>query len=686
MTSAAAKREEIQLRLQKLREEREREQAAFDAIAAAHPELSAQEITALAQQEAVGAAPQSIVLDGREVSVGDKVTVKDDVQLLHRVDRGHFGPDVLKPIYCGEPAEVVRVMESFQGKPAMELRFADGVTKVFFTECIVTDAARGGRSDGAAAAHTKNACRADAADVPIFMPPARPLPPSPGTVALPGWDQLCRPRRKHAGGYASVAAQPTAPSPPPPPTAAAIQFAKPPPGVAKATSDASPAPTAPPQASIPTAPRDSASPAKPLVVTSPTMKETLAKASKTSPSAARAGSSPSLSLLSSPPAIPVTDRPSAAPSSSSNPRATRQSSAASPAAVFSPSMKRVPELHRTPDSTEGGCAVQLAAALPNTVEEEQGEGDSISPAGRQLPQVCAATYQAKYELQDGASRIPRRQSDTAPASGTQTCWVCGLIKAEAPLSDPMRVTFPAHCTAMLSLFAALTRRLQWDRLQCAVSRLFTEEGIEIKSASAVRGGMRLVATAGCEYRPIAHPAAFSSVLEACPSSAATTRPVDSATKPTAPASPAGPQSAPVPAPHKSLVAPVMAAAATPKHSRPPPPLSSSPSAPNKPKHIRVYENGQYDDNVYRTVTVRPNYKTIGSLKTIITRELQWRDGKKVDLLFDACGAEVKDLDSICDGDVVVASAGERFAIPYPNTPMHLEAIQLSERLHPSRMC
>lgn len=97
----------------------------------------------------------------------------------------------------------------------------------------------------------------------------------------------------------------------------------------------------------------------------------------------------------------------------------------------------------------------------------------------------------------------------------------------------------------------------------------------------------------------------------------------------------------------------------------------------KPKHIKVFENGLYDDDerVFRLITVRSNYKTIGALKTLIGRELEWRDGKKVDLLFDATGVPITSLEQISDGDALVASSGDRFIVPYPNSVLHREALR-----------
>lgn len=692
MSSGAAQREEIQLKLQQLRERHERERAAFDAVAIANPQLTAEEVTALAQRKAEEEVPQCLVVEGVEVRVGDKVRVRDDVQLLHRADRGYFGPDVLKPIYLGERGEVVRVMASFQGKPAVELCFADGVAKVFFVECLEAEAAVAGNP---AASRSR---RVDPSEIPIFVPPTKPLPPPPKAETLPDWRQLSMPHRRTAGGFHNVSVPPADP-PPPPPTVAAIRRSEPkqrmekakaaPPPVCSASPSSSPANTAS-AAPCSAATASAAAPPAPLHRSPPAvvMKESPVKAAKAPPpevsspsTAAPAIKRPSTALSTTSLTSPHTTQPPTTPALRSECGETG-SSGSSPTPAVPLSEKRT-----------AGAATAFKDA--GSVQEQRSlNGASATPLRHQVPPTGVTTYQAKYELRDDASRIPRRQSASAAvsavATGTRVCWVCGLCEADGVLTVPTRVAFPSQCTAMFSLFAVLTRKLQWDKSQRAASRLFTDKGVEIKVASAVRDGMNLVATTGCEYRSDAHPDAFRSVPDSRPLPPPSSQPPSPAdpakqsapnASPAAPVSPPAAKRAPVMLQRKSVTASV-AAATNPKHTDPAPP---SPAV-SKPKHIRVYENGFYDDNIYRTVTVRPTFKTLVSLKATITRELQWRDGKRVDLLFDACGAEISDLSAICDGDVVVASAGDRFVIPYPNTPMHMEAMKLSERLDPSRRC
>ncbi|KAG5499124.1 hypothetical protein GH5_03829 [Leishmania sp. Ghana 2012 LV757] len=218
--SAAARREEIQVQLQLLREARERELAAFDAVAAAHPELSAADIAALAQKKAEAEVPQSLSVDGVSVLVGAMVLVKEDVALLHRADRGYFAADPLKPVYLGEQGEVVRVMKSLQGKPAVELRFADGVTKVFFVECLDlaqrSDGADSGVSGRAATRHTDPTERVTSLSSVRAKVSS---PPPPKAEALPGWAHLHMPHRRPSARWSGAAAPLTVlPAPPPPPT------------------------------------------------------------------------------------------------------------------------------------------------------------------------------------------------------------------------------------------------------------------------------------------------------------------------------------------------------------------------------------------------------------------------------------------------------------------------------------
>lgn len=710
--SAAARREEIQLQLQQLREAREREQAAFDAIAAAHPELSAHEIAELAQQQAVAAVPQSIVVGGVEVCVGEKIMVKDDLQLLHRADRGQFAADVLKPIYLGEAGEVLRVMKAFQGKPAVELRFADGATKVFFAECLDLGAAEeadGRRRD--AARHVDPVEGTEGGAAPRV--PAPP-PPPPKAEALPRWDGLRMPHRRSSAQAADAAPLQLAAPPPPPPIAAArATLSKPEPKPVKQAVQPQPAPArgpSPPQPAAPQ-PRTQAKPAA-QQPSSPQPASLVASAPAAAAEPKRPAASPVVVKKESPsnvarrPSSPHRHAEAAPKAAAPTATAAKKQPPPRPAAVPPPAL------------FEEDLGAPLPTALPLRASAADADADGV-PDLRPTPEtslrdvtavVVAATapvVEAPAEApSDGVSALlvaGRRGSGSgATSSSTRFCWLAGQSTTAGTVSEPVRIALQPQCTTMFAVFAVVTRKLQWDKKHLTASRLFTETGAEVKSAGAVQEGMRLVATPGFAYKPSGTQSPFAAVGDARPASkAAAPRPNPAAL----PAAPAAALSAPAPAPLTTAApapAPAPAATAAPAAAMPPKTGNASYGAPASPPrkvalvakrpaekpqppvaktiHIRVYENGQYDDNIYRTVTVRPTYKSLTALKSVITRELQWRDGKRVDLLFDASGAEVMDLSELMDGDAVVASAGDRFVIPYPNTAMHQEAMKLSERL------
>ncbi|KAK7200234.1 Doublecortin [Novymonas esmeraldas] len=690
--STAARREEIQRQLHQLRETREREQAAFDAVAAAHPELSAHEITALAHKAAAAEAPQSLAVNGVEVRVGERVGVRDDLQLLHRADRGHFAADPLKPVYLGERGEVVRVMSAFQGKPAVELRFADGVIKVFFAECL--DVGHDGAGD--ARSGSRHADPTDAVGPTAKMP--LPPPPPPKAEALPGWGQLRMPHRRSSAtvnGDTALAA-PALPPPPPPPTTAAVRVPAAkhsPPAPARASSSAASAPAAStPAVAAPTV-KATAAVVRRVGKTSSTATAVVRKAP---PGHVRRSTSPRHvdTPLAAPPAAPVAQPcllPSAVAEASSGEEGlgSPMSFALHEAAPRRPSAaadsEGVPDLRPTPGSST--CEMDAAAAAPGADELRDEVPDLIAAPVTRLQEACATPTRAALDTQGEAAAPELRPSSTAVGGGgTRFCWLAGLDRAGGDLSAPVRIALKPQCTTMFAVFAVATQKLRWDKQRLAATRLFSERGAEIRSAAAVRDGMCLVATTGCAYEPGSGAAPFASVGDARPPPTTTLgRPAAAAAAKTVSAQPATPAapgtggaSAPLaaaPAAASPKTAPRRTAAAAAPRRVPPPPTAAA-----RPIHIRVYENGLYDDNVYRTVTVRPTYKTLGSLKTVITRELQWRDGKKVDLLFDATGAEVAELADLVDGDAVVASAGDRFVIPFPNTAFHKEAMRLAARL------
>ncbi|KAG5490295.1 hypothetical protein JKF63_00415 [Porcisia hertigi] len=697
------RREEIQCQLQRLRETRERELAAFDAVAAAHPELSASAIMEVAQKKAAAEVQLSLPVGDAVVSVGERVRVKDDIHLLHRADRGYFAADPLKPVYLGEKGEVVRVMRSFQGKPAVELRFADGITKIFFVECLALgreNVAPGvGTSSCTAARHTDPAQRAQRS----LSVKGLPAPSSPPRVVEPlGWDHLCMPhRRPSAPSITDSASVPEALPPPPPPTVAAVRNATTKRGelASARVPSFSPAPAyTPSPAAESVAKKATSEVRKRPTAAAPVFRAVLKKEPMRGPCQR-----------------PFSGRADSRPASKTEVRA--QLNSLSTIAMCSfveeglglpmsvapledvPHRARavtdlgsIPDLRPTPDSSS--CDIDLSvgtsAAVPSAAAEILCD-DASGATPVRLHEASAIQDQPSFDLRNELTRTTGRRSSGGDSSGTRFCWLAGLTGSGSELGKPLRIALQPQCTTMFAVFAAVTRRLRWDTQKLTATRLFTDDGFEIKSADGVQGGMRLVATTGCVYRPEGLASHFAAVGDPRRDPTATsrvmkplaTRSTTTATN-TAFASSATLNSSDFTATLSSTSAsPPRTAARAPKlsiNTTAPKRVAPPPSMMTKPIHIRVYENGVYDDNIYRTVTVRPTCKTLSALRSIITRELQWRDGKRVCLLFDVSGAEVVELGNLHDGDIVVASAGDRFSIPYPNTAIHREALKLSERL------
>eukprot|EP00760_Papus_ankaliazontas_P025670 PhM_4_TR2840/c0_g1_i1/m.20313 len=132
---------------------------------------------------------------------------------------------------------------------------------------------------------------------------------------------------------------------------------------------------------------------------------------------------------------------------------------------------------------------------------------------------------------------------------------------------------------------------------------------------------------------------------------------------------------PMPAPSsKSTVA---AAPRSPMRRRPTEGTATTPNpvaASARPKLIRLFENGVYGDVdtdrvPFKSVTLRPNFKTLSAVSALFTRELQWNGQyRKVDRIYDAAsGREISNLDDIADGDVLVATGGEKYVPPAHTT-------------------
>ena len=98
--------------------------------------------------------------------------------------------------------------------------------------------------------------------------------------------------------------------------------------------------------------------------------------------------------------------------------------------------------------------------------------------------------------------------------------------------------------------------------------------------------------------------------------------------------------------------------------------------------MKVFENDVYgslwsDSVPCTTVTIRPTFKTVMSVKTMLARELKWNQcSRKVDFIYNTLGQEITDVGSISNGDVIIASAGDRFVKPHSD---------LAERFPPPKV-
>jgi hypothetical protein len=104
---------------------------------------------------------------------------------------------------------------------------------------------------------------------------------------------------------------------------------------------------------------------------------------------------------------------------------------------------------------------------------------------------------------------------------------------------------------------------------------------------------------------------------------------------------------------------------------------------SKPKVVRIFVNGEYGDvrndrTPFRTITVRPSFKSLTSVYSLCARELEWHVlGRKVEVLYSCRGEEITSLEQIDDGGALVASSGDRFIVPRPNSVLHRIVTELS---------
>lgn len=666
MHSSAARREEIQKRLELIKEQRDRENHAFDELMAQHPELSAEDISALAMEQTLHGVTRSIEINACTVHLNDYIVTKNDASLLLQAEKGHLVHDPVKRVYLGERGKVIRIMKSFQGKPAVEMRFADGAEKVFFVECLAVGDQRKEKRplEPTAVVSTDINLRIAAA-----THPGPELEPEP----LPGWDAIAVPRRN------SIPCKMESTVVPPPSTFYPKEV--PPPKAVGPT----PLAAVPQPYSRPTTP--------PTSVALKTV-TSLHPRPFTPPTTAASNLSSQLQAKS------LVVSPSQRPLTSSGPmRSSVTQGCRTPPGSLSASMYRSiglvreayvgqPSRYTTPGTEELGrpfehvvptSVLKTSPEMENLVKTPRPDFLKLSPApsaiadpagtDSKIPTRCPLDYKAKFSLMDTETQIPRYTSQ--PAEVVTRCWVGGDFPGRAVPLEFQPLQLGQSLDSLEAVLSVATQALAWDVRGVPATRLFGEDGQEIMCRDSITDGMKLVVTSGESYKSASRQSSAAPVHRAtAPDSSMTSPSYGDCCLPTQPEASTGRPTLTVervttgPRPRKSPVRP----------------LIGGTSVTAKPIYIRVYENGRYDgdayDHVHRTVTIRPTYKTLTAVKTLVTRELGWRDGKKVDILFDASGQEIESLQQLSDSCSVVASAGDRFIIPYPNSQLHRETMKL----------
>ncbi len=180
MSSAeqAERREQIERRLQKLREERNREQALGESS-------SSSSLSPAATALLVSADPEVLRVGSAVVRVGDHVRVRDDQTSLDRADAVLPRQDRTKLVYLGERGVVCCILHEFYGKPGVEIKFADDAVKFFFAECLDV---------GAQSTKPAVAVSALAGELSPAQTHADPNSGVPATLPPPSWSQLRNPK------------------------------------------------------------------------------------------------------------------------------------------------------------------------------------------------------------------------------------------------------------------------------------------------------------------------------------------------------------------------------------------------------------------------------------------------------------------------------------------------------------
>ncbi|RNF03350.1 hypothetical protein TraAM80_05929 [Trypanosoma rangeli] len=659
MRSAASRREEIQKKIGLLRQEREREQRAFEELASRNAEMTPAEIAEAARKKAKEEETTKLQVGQTIVSVGDYVQTIDDARALFTAESGIFILDPLKQVYLGEKGKVVCILPSFQGKSAVELVFADGATKVFLTECLALE--QNSRSKKAFApplTHKETHTDPEDLHVPEFVPPPKPEP-----LPQPSWSTISMPPRKNNLRLSKSE-----------PTTLVDSFSAVTGTTTTAAANKEGTTLLPPAVERDSRAQEDVSKEEPKE-NSPFLTDLGQPAHapcQTGPENLKSGARMDLSIGL------VKEVLSGRQRGEVSAREQLGSPIHFDAAASAPLMGRVEQdnLLKTP-------RVDFMTYKPEKRREStltSGTNDSA------IPTHCPTVYKARFSLSDTTTRIPR--------FGSKCCRVAGALPHQIGLKFNS-IVLQKEIDTLQAVLSRITRELKWNLVGHAAKRLFTTDGVEITRVDAIRNGMSYVVTPGYAYSP--EPVVNNKLKSARPTISTTTLKtkrtlgMEKVIRPTA--APAMTGDVVV---HTSKLelqqAPVAAATSSALIAQPSkssPSLSGQPTRQRvlgkgivKPISVRVFSNGEYGDSrcdpfPFRTVTLRPIHKTMRAIFNTIERDLEWHSmGKKVEKLYDATGCEITSIEELVDGQAIVVSTGDKFVVPHPTSVLHQDVGKL----------
>lgn len=661
MRSAAALREDIQKRLEMVRQEREREQRAFDELALQYQDMTPAELCEAARKKALEEEPKSLTVGDTVVSVGDYVQTIEDVRVFLAAEKGIFVPDPVKEVYLGERAKVIRVWPSFQGREAVELLFADGAAKVFLTECLTLWR------------NTKK-------------PQAISFPHGEKTAGVDLKQQVCVPEFVSSTNSESVLQL----------THNSISGRADNVKLNKKKQEIQTVPAFLTRSvimkkndKIPVK-LDEAEHQKNYLATI----EDSQQGFLTTQKGPRNGgvcvnSDQSIGLVKE--VLSGRRRCASVGEQLGSPLALNAVST-TPLASF-----------EEPDDLLMTPRVDLISYKRPPVSAEALILDASDNA---IPTSCPTDYKARFSLSDTTTRIPRLENIPAP-SNTEGYIVAGAHPDKTELKF-CPVVFQKENNTLEAILSAVTRELGWHLEGLEAKRLFTTDGREITHVNDIQDSKSFVVTPGHTYCVEQTPTTTPLAGRPEKTKAITRTPTAKTTETSATSDALAEGTVKV----RQFFGDSSAASATvseknkKRHhlSRPTPSFPSQPAPSSglastrgaqppvasrvagkgilKPISVRVFANGEYGDNKtdrlpFRTVTLRPIHKTMRAIVNTIERELDWNVlGKKVDKLYDALGVEIVSLDGFVDGQAIVVSEGDRFVTPHPSTVLYHDAVRL----------